>query len=331
MKKPIIKRSIIFVIVLVILLTMSPTIGLAQKNDIENHWAKDVIDKWLGLGLATGYQDNSFRPENPITRAEFMALTNRAFGFTDEATIQISDVKDSDWYAKTVKQAISAGYIGGYPDGSIRPDNPIARQEAAVIIKSIMNLTVNAIATDNFNDGAEIPTWSKGHVGAVVQAGYMRGYPDGSFKPRAPITRAEALVVLDKAMMEKHDIQDKKTIIDKAGIYGSTTGTEIIDGDVVITAEGVTLQNMIIKGDLTIDEKVGNGDVTLKNVVVKGNTFVNGGGENSIYFIDVTTGKVYVLRSDGPVRIVASGTSDIQELIAGSEIGRASCRERVYI
>ena len=72
-------------------------------------------------------------------------------------------------------------------------------------------------------------------------------------------------------------------VFDTAGIYGPEDGVEIIEAGVVINADGVILRNTIIKGDLIISEKVGDGDVTLNNVTVKGTTSIQGGGKDGIY------------------------------------------------
>lgn len=77
----------------------------------------------------------------------------------------------------------------------MRPDDPITREEAASIIMRLKNLTTEGSAADQFSD-AEIMTWSKGAIGAVAEAGIMKGYPDNSFKPQNYITRAEAIVAL---------------------------------------------------------------------------------------------------------------------------------------
>jgi hypothetical protein len=83
-----------------------------------------------------------------------------------------------------------------------------------------------------------------------------------------------------------------KTTFDKAGTYGPATGSETITGNVVISADGVILQNYKIEGDLNITAAVGDGNVTLKNVTVTGTTTVSGGGQNSVTFDACTLEKL---------------------------------------
>jgi len=83
-------------------------------KDIGGHWAEDTIAKWVEQGLISGYTDGTFRPDNSITRAEFMALVNRAFGFNKKAAIGFFDVSATDWFYDEIAKAVKAGYISGY-------------------------------------------------------------------------------------------------------------------------------------------------------------------------------------------------------------------------
>ena len=102
--------------------------------------------------------------------------------------------------------------------------------------------------------------------------------------------------------------------ITEAGIYGPETGTKTIEGSLVVKSSDVTLRNLIIEGDLIIDEAVGDGEVYLEGVEVKGTTMVKGGGENSIYFTDSVLVTVIVNKNDGKIRIVAQGNTTVSDL-----------------
>lgn len=168
-------------------------------NDVKDHWAEKVILEWTNNGLARGYPDNTFKPNNHITRAEFMNLVNNAFLFTKEESIEFADVQEDKWYYSAIKRAKAAGYITGFPDGTIKPENPITRQEVAAIIARILNLEKYEEGGEAFVDKDKF-TWSKGYIGAVTKEKYMVGYPDGSFKPTRYISRAEAIYALDNVL-----------------------------------------------------------------------------------------------------------------------------------
>ncbi|MHB8156693.1 MAG: S-layer homology domain-containing protein [Desulfocucumaceae bacterium] len=115
------------------------------RSDISGHWAEKQIGEWVSKGLIKGYSDGTFNPDQGITRAEFMTLANKDFGFTGVSSAGFTDVRPSDWFAGEIARAKAAGYISGYQDGTIRPDNNVTRQEVAAMITKI----VKASAGDN--------------------------------------------------------------------------------------------------------------------------------------------------------------------------------------
>lgn len=192
--------------VLAILFALSPISAFAADpmEDISDHWAKDQIQSFVDSGYIKGYPDGTFKPDNNITRAEFMTIANNAFGYTEKVETNYSDVADGSWYEDAVAIAKAAGYIAGYSDGTMKPDAPISRQEAVVIVAKIDALEANEAAADIFNDGTTIPAWSKGAIGACVTAEILNGYPDGSFLAKNLIKRGESVIALSKALAYKN-------------------------------------------------------------------------------------------------------------------------------
>ncbi|PKM94564.1 MAG: hypothetical protein CVU84_10900 [Firmicutes bacterium HGW-Firmicutes-1] len=186
------------VLCLLMLFSMITAFGATKSNDYISHWANKTIESALTSGIATGYTDGSFKPDNAITRAEFFQLVNNQFAFSVVSGTTFTDVASDTWYANVVSKANAAGYISGYPDGSIHPQNNITRQEVAVIISSLKSLTA-ASNILSFSDQLSIDSWSKQAIIAVSEAKIMIGYPDGSFRSEALITRAEALLTITRA------------------------------------------------------------------------------------------------------------------------------------
>ncbi len=302
---------------MILLATMIPVVSFASIDDIAGHWAENVIKEWVANGLVSGYPDNTFKPDDAISRAEFMALVNRAFYFTQGRAVDFKDVKMSDWYYNTVSNAVSAGYITGYPNKIMAPDQSITRQEAAVIIAKVRGLTLNLQSDSTFSDVSKIAVWSKAYVDAVVAAGYMKGYPDGTFRPNDIIKRGEAVVALNNTLVEAY------VVYDQSGTYGPETGMETVDNNVIIKSDDVILQNLRITGDLIVSEEVGNGDVTLNNLTVEGETYIRGGGTNSIHvnggkYKSITVQKT----SSGRVRVVATNIDGLKVIISENAIGQ---------
>lgn len=300
----------------------------AGCQDIDGHWAEQSINFLIAQEIVKGYPDNTFKPENPISRAEFMVMTNKAFGFTATTTINYSDVKASDWFAPEIARAKAAGYISGYEDGTMRPNQQISRQEAASIISRILALTPanTEAALKQFSDSNTFANWSKQAIAAMVEKGYLKGYPDKTFKPANSIKRAEAAVILKAVYGQKLETPEEEkpaeteipTQYNEPGTFGPETGTQTIDDHVTISASGVILNNTIITGNLTIDKAVADGDVQLNNIEVQGTTYINGGGENSITLNQCQLNQVIVNKKDGKIRIVLSKDSSIKTLTADS-------------
>lgn len=247
---------------------LSAVPAAAAFRDTAGHWAEKTLDEWQDEGLIDGYGDGSFQPNGTMTRAEFIKLVNRTLGFTAESEISFSDVTERDWFHAEVAKAVTAGYAQG-SGGLFRPNQPVTRAEAAAMLARAAGIAAKEERADAFADAASIPAWAKGSVGAAAEAGYMTGYPDGTFGALGSITRAEAVVTLNRA---------QKTVIEQAG---------------------TTLENETVLGDLVIAESVGEGNVTLKNVTVLGSVIVKGGGANSVYFDGVRVGGAVRLEKEG--------------------------------
>jgi hypothetical protein len=185
------------ILVLGLILLVWPAGAIAAPSDIENHWAKANIEALHAKGIMNGDDQGLFRPNDPINRAEMATLINRAFGFSNDAGQAFVDVKPDDWFAKAVSIAATQGYLQGVGNNRIDPEAEVSREQAAVIIARIMNLTTND-SNSSFKDNEQISGWAQGMVGAVTQKGYMVG--NGSFRPAAPLTRGEAASVIERIL-----------------------------------------------------------------------------------------------------------------------------------
>ena len=281
--------------------------AMAAPSDIAGHWAESVITQWQSKGLIQGYEDGTFKPGNTMTRAEYEKLMNNAKSFCSNGSINFSDVKTGSWFYSAVARAVAAGYVKGYSDGSFKPGNTITRAEAAVMIANAARLSANEAGAYRFTDVGSIPAWARGSVGAVVAAGYMTGYPDGSFYANASISRAEAVSSLNRMLGGTAYQPTQPTT-------PTTDTTKTTSDDVVIEDKGTTLKNQTVDGNVTIAKSVGNGDVTLRNVTIKGDLIVKGGGSNTVTLEDVDVrGKARLLKEGVHLHLV--GDTDIRKLL----------------
>jgi hypothetical protein len=314
-----VKKWLSFILCIALIMTsivpLNAVPSFASGSDYSDHWAKSYIEQAKMLGFVKGYPDGSVKPDVEITRAEFFSMVNNAFSFSETKAILFSDVKDNNWFYSAVQKASAAGYTSGYPDNSMRPNNNIQRQEVASVLQKVTG-TENKATKVMFTDAAKIPTWSLKSIISVFESKIMSGYPDGSFMPEAPITRSEAMVAILNA------INVRAVVYDQAGTYGAESTNEVVNSSVVIKASGVTLQNITINGNLTIAEEVGNGDVTLTNIIVMGDTFIRGGGANTIYISGGSYNKITIEKtSSDRVRIVAKDVEGLEVIISEDASG----------
>ena len=166
-------------------------------NDIKGHWAENNILNFVKQGYINGYTDGTFKPDNSITRAEFIKITNKVFGYNDKGTENFNDVNPGDWYYNDVCIAVKSGYINGKTLTTFEPNSPITRQEVAKILTTIMNnKNTDYDKLSKFKDGNKVDNWAKPYVEGALDAGYLSGDDKGNLNPTKNITRAEAVTVL---------------------------------------------------------------------------------------------------------------------------------------
>lgn len=165
------------------------------ESDISQKPARTVIH----TPYIYGYDDGSVRPEFNLTRGQCAAILSRLMGGfepeRDYGKLPFPDVRADAWYYDHIAYMTTRGLIKGYPDGTFRPDEPISRAEFSILVR-------NALRLENASECSfpDVQThWAINPIGQLTQAGILDGYPDGTFRPDAPISRAEAVKVLNGA------------------------------------------------------------------------------------------------------------------------------------
>ena len=154
----------------------------------------------VAKGVLSGYPDNTFRPLNHITRAEFVKMIVTAFDIDGNAQISFSDVTPDAWYAPFVAKAYSKGIISGVSQTEFAPESNITRQDAALIIYRIVKNRIADGEAADFSDGHKIADYAKDAVYALARAGILNGMGDGSFSPDSSIDRQSAAVLISKCI-----------------------------------------------------------------------------------------------------------------------------------
>lgn len=174
-------------------------VEVSVLTDIEHHWAKVYIEKLNDLGYVSGYTDQTFRPENLITRAEFVTFIVRILDLeTKQYTGPYADVSAGDWYSAAIQAALDAGLIA--EDHNFRPNDNITRAEITKIAVDAY-LTKNTlpqltVSLSSVTDSGTFPDWARDSIQNGLSIGIISGYDTGEFLPQNHATRAEAAAIL---------------------------------------------------------------------------------------------------------------------------------------
>ncbi|WMT41194.1 Ig-like domain repeat protein [Paenibacillus sp. D2_2] len=174
-------------------------------SDISGHWVENNIKQAVNAGIVSGYQDDTFKPDRTVTRAEFaVMLMNTLNPQGDEVALTFTDKsKIGAWAQKSVMQAVYAGIITGYEDSTFRPNAEITRTEMAAMIAKALAQSIEEKTATGFADDKYIPDWAKGAVTAMKKLGIIEGKGTNQFAPNDKTTRAEAVTVLLRMLAQK--------------------------------------------------------------------------------------------------------------------------------
>ncbi|WP_028988091.1 S-layer homology domain-containing protein [Thermicanus aegyptius] len=177
---------------------------VVQFVDVQvNNWAYEAISSMSRRNVVSGYEDGSFRPNNPISREEFAKMIAVTFSLDLSVTqdVYYSDVPPTRWsypYILATKE-----YVTGYypPKGQpfFDPTANATREDVATALVKIMGLSTEKYSS-HFTDEDDISPKLRKYVNVAADHKLISGYPDGTFKPQNPITRAEIAVLLYRAI-----------------------------------------------------------------------------------------------------------------------------------
>lgn len=170
--------------------------GLKVPSDLKNHWAQTEVLRLVSLGIVEGFEDGTYRPEGIVTRAQFAKLLVEAVGLKPEAAPQL-EFTDAipDWAAGYIFTAVGAGLVTGFEDGTFRADEPIRREQLAVMMARAIRSDA-AESSLAFADAAAVSAWATAGVSKVVSFGIVTGFADNTFRPQATATRAEVATIV---------------------------------------------------------------------------------------------------------------------------------------
>lgn len=198
-------------------ISLSPGSGDMTDNDktkgftdiADTHWAYGAVSTLADKGIVSGYEDNSFRADNYITRAEFTKLIlSFASEIAEGENIEFSDVYETDWYYSVVKSAASKGIVSG-SGGAFAPGTNIKREDAALIIYRVLSLNGKTFSGYRpFADRENVSEYARDAVFTLAGSYIINGSGDNKFLPQDSITRAEASQLIFNAFVKNADKEE---------------------------------------------------------------------------------------------------------------------------
>lgn len=205
------KQAIAVGTALLILITARPAAGMLV--DMRTHWAGPLVAALEARGIVSGDEDLRYHPDTPLTRAQLAKLLVTGLGYGEDAQLlgayrsRFSDVPTWHWANGFIESLAETGGVEGYPDGRFGPADEVTRAQLAVIFARAAGLADQArylrFEHTTYADDQDIPDWARGYVHVAQSAGLMAGFEDNSFRPLAPVTRAEGATALFRLLALK--------------------------------------------------------------------------------------------------------------------------------
>ena len=232
----------LLVVSMVAVSTMTLQVDAAPKpTDIEDCWAEEAILALVDEGIIAGYPDGTFKPEDPVTRAEFSKMVARAFAVRAAGKPTFSDIKDN-WAKAYIAALTEAGIVSGFPDGTFRPSKDISRAEMTTILMRVINLGDKMDSLEqpepSFIDVSD-SHWAFRDIEIANTLGVLPVHFGVVFDPELAATRAETAYMI-------------KSLIDLRIHEGKLAKVDNQQGTLTITTLGGTEQQLTMAFDTAV-------------------------------------------------------------------------------
>jgi hypothetical protein len=178
-------------------------------NDVpEGYWAEPYIDALSSRGLISGYDDGTFRPDQPVTRAQTANIVSRTFDLTaDKESLEFSDVEADYWARESIGEVVRGGFMTGFPNDTFQPNLPVTRTQALTTLVTGLGIETPQniqAALSRYTDANAIPQWANEKMAAATAGSLVVNYPDpAQLKPSEPTTRAELSALIYQALVRE--------------------------------------------------------------------------------------------------------------------------------
>lgn len=186
----------------------SPTVEAKAFSDVpESYWAAPFISALSQRGIISGFNDGSFRPDEPVNRAQYAALLSGVLTNGQQQKILFSDVSGNFWGSAAIDEAVQSSFLRGYPDQTFKPDQPMSKLQVLLSLARGFDLPRPADPDQTLRaleNRDQVPDWAEPAVAAAAQSSVVVSYPNvKQFQPNQPVTRAEVTAMLYQALKTK--------------------------------------------------------------------------------------------------------------------------------
>lgn len=191
----------------IVRIQVTPSTTSRYFTDMTSYgWAAAAVDFLYENEVVTGTGSGIYFPQTQITRGSFLVMLDRAFDLPDASGYTFPDVSSSAYYTQAIQRCYAAGVVTGYPDGTMRPDAPITREAAAVMLCRAMQVSGWSLGSGNesalygYSDWQSVSGYARSSMAVLVENGIFSGDNMGRLMPGQTMTRAEMAVVLARTL-----------------------------------------------------------------------------------------------------------------------------------
>lgn len=236
----------------------TPSLAQASFSDVQGNWAQSCIGELTQRGIISGYPDGSFRPNNPVTRAEYAAMVGKAFPNANKvrSANRFVDVPSSYWAYNAVSYASQTGFLSGYPGNVFQPGQNIPRAQVLVSLASGLNYAPAqpvASTLGLYADASAIPGYAQTGIAAATEKQLVVNYPDVRYlNPNQLASRAEVSAFLCQALTGTGTIA---SVVPNQYVVGGTVAVQpgIVTAGTTIPVSYSNAQEIILRPDETVD------------------------------------------------------------------------------
>jgi parallel beta-helix repeat protein len=183
---------------------VKPDVDMTSFSDLNLHWAEPFIRSLVSLNLTSGFADGTYKPDTAMTRAQYAALIVKAFNLAPKGYfVNFFDIPANYWAYQSIQAAAQAGFVGGFSDGTFRPQENVQRLQVIVsLVNGLALPAAHGSVLQNFTDSQTLPKYARTAVATATQQRIVVNYPDPKkIEPKREATRSEVAAMVYQALV----------------------------------------------------------------------------------------------------------------------------------